>query len=163
MAVPDTLHGVLGCVDGDPIFQCGLIVSTSRHPLPVLPLLSSLASSIHVHTAEGGPKTPSKTRTGASPSSVMPICWLPMRQPSGVVIVTAVQTAMASWAVRLSRSTALFATAGQSNPTKTSAFAIGESPVFTSRFFHGGIALVALSDRGLSAGDVASIYQAAGR
>jgi hypothetical protein len=54
-------------------------------------------------------------------------------------------------------------TADQSNPTKTSAFAIGESPVFTGRFFHGGIAEVALWDRALSASDVASIYHAAGR
>jgi hypothetical protein len=51
----------------------------------------------------------------------------------------------------------------QGKATKTSAFAIGESPVFTGRFFHGGIAEVALWDRVLSAGDVASIYQAAGR
>lgn len=52
---------------------------------------------------------------------------------------------------------------GGSNPTKTSVFTIGESPVFTGRFFHGGIAEVALWDRVLSAGDVASIYRASGR
>lgn len=34
-------------------------------------------------------------------------------------------------------------TASPNNATKTSEFAIGESPVFTGRFFHGGIAEVA--------------------
>jgi hypothetical protein len=41
---------------------------------------------------------------------------------------------------------------------KTSAFTIGESPVFTGRFFKGGIQEVALWSRALKAAEVAAIY-----
>ena len=44
---------------------------------------------------------------------------------------------------------------------KKSAFTIGESPVFTGRFFKGGIEEVALWNRALSATEVGSIYAAA--
>ena len=47
------------------------------------------------------------------------------------------------------------------SPKKTSQFTIGESPVFTGRFFDGGIDEVAIWDRALSAAEVASIYKAA--
>jgi len=43
---------------------------------------------------------------------------------------------------------------------KTSIFAIGESPVFTGRFFKGGIQEVALWNRALKATEVAAIYGA---
>ena len=46
-------------------------------------------------------------------------------------------------------------------PQKTAQFTIGESPVFTGRFFDGGIDEVALWNRALSAADVAAIYKAA--
>lgn len=45
-------------------------------------------------------------------------------------------------------------------PKKTSQFTIGESPVFTGRFFHGSIDDVALWDRALSPDEVAAIYKA---
>jgi hypothetical protein len=41
---------------------------------------------------------------------------------------------------------------------KKNVFTIGESPVFTGRFFHGGIEEVALWNRALKAPDVAAIY-----
>jgi hypothetical protein len=44
---------------------------------------------------------------------------------------------------------------------KTTPFTIGESPVFTGRFFHGGIDEVAIWDRALSPADVAAIYKTA--
>jgi hypothetical protein len=44
---------------------------------------------------------------------------------------------------------------------KKNAFTIGESPVFTGRFFKGGIEEVALWNRALSAAEVAAIYSAA--
>jgi len=44
---------------------------------------------------------------------------------------------------------------------KTGQFTIGESPVFTGRFFNGGIDEVAIWDRALSPADVAAIYKAA--
>jgi hypothetical protein len=53
--------------------------------------------------------------------------------------------------------------AGDQNPNspkKTGQFTIGESPVFTGRFFHGGIDEVAIWDRALSAADVAALYKA---
>jgi hypothetical protein len=43
-------------------------------------------------------------------------------------------------------------------PNKTSAFSIGESTVFTGRFFNGSIDEVALWNRALSAAEVAAIY-----
>jgi hypothetical protein len=43
---------------------------------------------------------------------------------------------------------------------KTNVFAIGESPVFTGRFFKGGIQEVALWNRALKAAEVAAIYAA---
>lgn len=46
-------------------------------------------------------------------------------------------------------------------PHKTNQFTIGESPVFTGRFFDGGIDEVAIWDRALTAADVAAIYKAA--
>jgi hypothetical protein len=46
-------------------------------------------------------------------------------------------------------------------PMKTSQFTIGESPVFTGRFFDGGIDEVAIWDRALSPADVAVIYKTA--
>jgi hypothetical protein len=48
-----------------------------------------------------------------------------------------------------------------SNAKKTGQFTIGESPVFTGRFFNGGIKEVALWDRALSAAEVAALYKAA--
>ena len=45
-------------------------------------------------------------------------------------------------------------------PKKTGQLTIGESPVFTGRFFHGTIDDVALWDRALSADEVAGIYKA---
>ena len=44
---------------------------------------------------------------------------------------------------------------------KKNVFTIGETPVFTGRFFKGGIEEVALWSHALSASDVASIYAAA--
>jgi hypothetical protein len=44
---------------------------------------------------------------------------------------------------------------------KSAVFSIGESTVFTGRFFHGGIADVALWNRALKPAEVASIYAAA--
>jgi hypothetical protein len=46
-------------------------------------------------------------------------------------------------------------------PQKTTQFTIGESPVFTGRFFDGGIDEVAIWDRALSPADIAAIYKAA--
>jgi Concanavalin A-like lectin/glucanases superfamily len=43
-------------------------------------------------------------------------------------------------------------------PNKTSAFSIGESTVFTGRFFNGSIDEVALWNRALTAAEVAAIY-----
>ena len=43
---------------------------------------------------------------------------------------------------------------------KKNVFTIGESPVFTGRFFHGGIEEVALWNRALKAADVAALYAA---
>lgn len=47
---------------------------------------------------------------------------------------------------------------GGGNPNKVNVLSIGESLVFTGRFFHGGIADVALWDRVLTAKDVEEIY-----
>jgi hypothetical protein len=49
---------------------------------------------------------------------------------------------------------------GPNTPKKTSQFTIGESPVFTGRFFNGSIADVAIWDRALSPDEVAGIYKA---
>jgi hypothetical protein len=49
---------------------------------------------------------------------------------------------------------------GNGNP-KTSQFSIGESLVFTGRYFQGGIDAVGLWDRALTTQEVANIYQAA--
>jgi hypothetical protein len=46
-------------------------------------------------------------------------------------------------------------------PKKTGQFTIGESPVFTGRFFPGGIDEVAIWDRALTPADVAALYKAA--
>jgi len=46
------------------------------------------------------------------------------------------------------------------NPDKKGQFTIGESPVFTGRFFNGRIDEVALWDRVLSPAKVAAIYKA---
>jgi hypothetical protein len=47
---------------------------------------------------------------------------------------------------------------GGGNANKTSEFSVGESKVFTGRFFDGGIDEVALWNRALSANEVASMY-----
>jgi len=49
---------------------------------------------------------------------------------------------------------------GVNNADKKGQFTIGESPVFTGRFFNGGIDEVALWDRVLSPAEVAAIYKA---
>jgi hypothetical protein len=50
---------------------------------------------------------------------------------------------------------------GGNNVHKTAQFTIGESPVFTGRFFQGGIDEVALWDRALTPAEVSALYQAA--
>jgi hypothetical protein len=50
---------------------------------------------------------------------------------------------------------------GGNNPHKTAQFTIGESPVFTGRFFQGGIAEVAIWDRALTPAEVSALYQSA--
>lgn len=47
---------------------------------------------------------------------------------------------------------------GGGTPNKTSSFSIGESTVFTGRFFHGSIDEVALWNRALSGDEVVAIY-----
>ena len=47
------------------------------------------------------------------------------------------------------------------NPHKTAQFTLGESPVFTGRFFQGGIGEVAIWDRALTPAEVSALYQAA--
>jgi hypothetical protein len=49
---------------------------------------------------------------------------------------------------------------GSGRPGKTGLFSIGESPVFTGRFFNGGIQDAALWNRALKATEVAAIYAA---
>lgn len=51
--------------------------------------------------------------------------------------------------------------ASGNRPHKTGQFTIGESPVFTGRFFQGGIDEVALWDRALTAAEVSALYQSA--
>jgi hypothetical protein len=51
---------------------------------------------------------------------------------------------------------------GSGRAGKTSAFTVGESIVFTGRFFQGGIQDAALWNRALKASEVATIYTAAG-
>jgi len=50
---------------------------------------------------------------------------------------------------------------GGGQPNKTSEFSIGESTVFTGRWFNGGVEDVALWNRALKAAEVAAIYAAA--
>jgi hypothetical protein len=50
---------------------------------------------------------------------------------------------------------------GGNDPHKTAQFTIGESPVFTGRFFQGGIDEVAIWDRALTPAEVSALYQAA--
>lgn len=52
---------------------------------------------------------------------------------------------------------------GGNNVHKTAQFTIGESPVFTGRFFQGGIDEVALWDRALTPAEVSALYQSATR
>jgi hypothetical protein len=47
---------------------------------------------------------------------------------------------------------------GGGNVNKTSEFSVGESKVFTGRFFHGGIDEVAIWNRALRASEVAALY-----
>jgi hypothetical protein len=49
---------------------------------------------------------------------------------------------------------------GGGNPNKTSEFSVGESKVFTGRYFHGSIDEVALWNRALSSSEVSAIYAA---
>ena len=51
--------------------------------------------------------------------------------------------------------------ASGNHPHKTGQFTIGESPVFTGRFFPGGIDEVAIWDRALSPAEVSALYQSA--